>query len=136
MLNGNEQYYCSKCKTHRDSTKKLAIFRFPSILVLHLKRFTFDRFSRDKITTAVDFPLTALDLTQFTAADAPHPPGRYDLFAVANHMGSLGGGHYTAHGKTSSDSWHTFNDSSVSSVSASSIGGSSPYLLFYHRRSD
>src|SRR5690349_2935711 len=40
LQSGNEQVYCSACKTHRDQTKRLAIFRFPSILVLHLKRFS------------------------------------------------------------------------------------------------
>lgn len=39
----------------------------------------------------------------------------YDLYAVVNHSGSLGGGHYTAQCYNETDQqWHNFNDSSVS----------------------
>ena len=36
----------------------------------------------------------------------------YDLFAVSNHYGGLGGGHYTAYAKNNGK-WYDFNDSSV-----------------------
>jgi len=57
----------------------------------------------------------------------------YDLYAVSNHYGGLGGGHYTAYAKNN-DKWYDFNDSSVRSVSESSIVGSGAYILFYKRR--
>lgn len=38
----------------------------------------------------------------------------YDLFAVSNHYGGLGGGHYTATCKNYKNSlWYDFNDSNV-----------------------
>ena len=40
----------------------------------------------------------------------------YDLYAVSNHYGGLGGGHYTAYGKNNGK-WYEFNDSSVRSAS-------------------
>ena len=40
----------------------------------------------------------------------------YDLYAISNHYGGLGGGHYTAYAKNDSK-WYQFNDSSVHAVS-------------------
>lgn len=57
----------------------------------------------------------------------------YDLYAVSNHYGGLGGGHYTAFAKNG-EKWYDFNDSSVRAVSEASIVGSGAYILFYRRR--
>lgn len=59
----------------------------------------------------------------------------YDLYAVSNHYGGLGGGHYTAYAKNG-EQWYDFNDSSVREVSRESIQGSSAYILFYKRRDE
>ncbi|GMF62111.1 unnamed protein product [[Candida] boidinii] len=61
----------------------------------------------------------------------------YDLFAVDNHYGGLGGGHYTSYVKNDIDNeWYYFDDSRVSRTNPlESIKGSA-YLLFYRRRSD
>lgn len=37
-LTDNNKVFCRKCKTHRDSTKKLEIWKVPPILLVHLKR--------------------------------------------------------------------------------------------------
>ena len=57
----------------------------------------------------------------------------YELYAISNHYGGLGGGHYTATAKNAGK-WYDFNDSSVRTCSESSIGGSGAYILFYKRR--
>ncbi len=57
----------------------------------------------------------------------------YDLYAVSNHYGGLGGGHYTAYAKNNGK-WYDFNDSSVRACTQSSICGSGAYILFYKRR--
>ena len=97
ILDGRENYFCSKCKNHTKATKTLRVQRFPKILVLHLKRFSFTEFSREKIRTNVSFPLHYLNMKPFSADEQVAmnlPP--YDLFAVGQHMGSLDGGHYVA----------------------------------------
>ena len=63
----------------------------------------------------------------------------YDCFAVSNHMGGTGGGHYTAYAKCPlSEDWFSYNDSSVSRLNPSEIEdrvvSSSAYSLFYRRR--
>ena len=57
----------------------------------------------------------------------------YELYAVSNHYGGLGGGHYTAYAKNGGK-WHEFNDSSTRPCSESSVGGSGAYILFYKRK--
>ncbi|KAG0687638.1 CSN-associated deubiquitinating enzyme Ubp12 [Pichia californica] len=135
-LSQNDLWYCPQCKEHRQATKKIELWSAPDILTIHLKRFESTQSFSDKIDITVDFPIEGLDLTKYVAdKDGDHI---YDLFAVDNHYGGLGGGHYTAYVKNFIDNkWYYFNDSRVTSVSdpKESIKGSA-YLLFYRKRSD
>lgn len=88
--------YCPSCKEHRQASKKLDLWRLPEILVVHLKRFSYSRFLKNKLETYVDFPLDELDLTGFLAHESGPRLNRYRLYALSNHYGSMGGGHYTA----------------------------------------
>eukprot|EP00744_Colponema_vietnamica_P008314 GILI01011871.1.p1 GENE.GILI01011871.1~~GILI01011871.1.p1 ORF type:complete len:407 (+),score=50.07 GILI01011871.1:167-1222(+) len=136
VLDGDEKVYCSKCKQHRRSSKKLTIWRFPPILVVHLKRFSFNSWRRDKLNTNVSFPAMDLQLRRFAGGsdDVSAQAPVYDLYAVTHHVGGLGGGHYTAHAMYH-DRWYSFNDSHVREVGdASAISGSSAYVLFYKRQ--
>jgi ubiquitin C-terminal hydrolase len=36
-----EEWYCSNCKRQRIATKKLELWRAPSVLIIHLKRFQY-----------------------------------------------------------------------------------------------
>lgn len=51
------------------------------------------RYSRDKISTLVDFPLEDFDLSAYIKRKEGSTV--YDLCAVSHHMGGLGGGHCT-----------------------------------------
>jgi ubiquitin C-terminal hydrolase len=136
LLARNERVYCRRCRTHRDSTKKLSLYRLPRILIVTLKRFgdTVGMFgSREKITTRVEFPVNDLDLADFSPVHH-NGPAVYDLFAVCNHMGELGGGHYTAAAEVGRGEWWYFNDASCSPTDTRSLDGSAAYLLFYRRR--
>lgn len=60
----------------------------------------------------------------------------YNLYGVSNHMGSTGGGHYTAHCKVAdapSAPFYTFNDSSVYPIATQAVKGPAAYVLFYAR---
>lgn len=142
FLDDNNQVFCSRCRLHQDCTKQLSIFRFPKVLVLHLKRFSYGSYRRSKLNTTIAFP-SRLDLSQYVPKRGIKGPAPiYGLYAVSNHMGGTGGGHYTAHCNVSAtrdmDSWFTFNDSKVhrvpsDSVGGPSVGGPSAYVLFYKR---
>lgn len=57
---------------------------------------------------------------------------RYKLYAVSNHYGGMGGGHYTAFAKCGEE-WYEFNDSQVYPISEDQIKTSAAYVLFYKR---
>jgi ubiquitin carboxyl-terminal hydrolase 4/11/15 len=109
ILSEDNAWYCNRCKELRRATKTLEIWTTPDILVVHLKRFSSHRAFRDKVDDLVDFPVEGLDL----AGKVGLPEDKeqlYDLFAVDNHYGGLGGGHYTAYAKNFFDQqWYEYN---------------------------
>ncbi|XP_075362241.1 ubiquitin carboxyl-terminal hydrolase 8 isoform X5 [Mycteria americana] len=130
-LTDNNRFYCSHCKTRRDSLKKIEIWKLPPVLLVHLKRFSYDGRWKQKLQTSVDFPLETLDLSQYVIGPKNNLK-RYNLFSVSNHYGGLDGGHYTAYCKNASKQrWFKFDDHEVSEISASSVKSSAAYILFY-----
>src|SRR4051812_6429230 len=59
-LSENDPWYCSDCKKHQCATKKFDLWKLPNILIIHLKRFSYTRIMREKITAFVDFPIEGL----------------------------------------------------------------------------
>ncbi|XP_020789546.1 ubiquitin carboxyl-terminal hydrolase 4 [Boleophthalmus pectinirostris] len=135
-LGEHDPWYCPTCKKHQQATKKFDLWSLPRILVVHLKRFSYNRCWRDKLDTVVDFPIRDLNMSEFVC-DPKAGPYIYDLIAVSNHYGGMGGGHYTAYGKNKMDGkWYYFDDSSVSSASEDQIVTKAAYVLFYQRRDE
>ena len=62
------------------------------MLVISLKRFSYNRYWRDKLDTPVEFPTRGLDMSPYVI-NQNHGPAVYDLVAVSNHYGGMGGGH-------------------------------------------
>jgi len=89
--------YCPGCKEHQQASKKLDLWRLPEILIIHLKRFSYSRYTKNKLETFVDFPIHDLDLSKYFGHRCQDVPHNYRLYAISNHYGSLGGGHYTAY---------------------------------------
>lgn len=130
VLTGDHQWRCPKCKELRDATKQLTLFNLPNILILTFKRFEVDMYGQPcgKIGVHVDFPLVGLDVSAAMStternasaasgdcvdgdADTDNDP-HYDLYGVANHLGTIGGGHYISYAKNTVDqSWYKFDDS-------------------------
>lgn len=110
VLSQDNAWYCNRCKELRRASKTLELWTVPDILVVHLKRFSGERFRRDKVDVLVDFPIEGLDLTQRVGCKEEGKEYVYDLFAVDNHYGGLGGGHYTAYAKNFYDGkWYDYN---------------------------
>lgn len=92
--------YCPQCKEHRQASKKLDLWRLPDILVIHLKRFSYSKWLKNKLDTTVDFPIHNLDVRKYVKSkDASAGRHMYELYAISNHYGGLGGGHYSAYCK-------------------------------------
>ncbi|XP_047316679.1 ubiquitin carboxyl-terminal hydrolase 8 isoform X2 [Impatiens glandulifera] len=136
-LGPDDMWYCPNCKEHRQASKKLDLWRLPEVLVIHLKRFSYSRFLKNKLETFVDFPVHDFDLsTYMTHRNDDQLSNRYMLYAISNHYGSMGGGHYTAFVNHGGDQWYDFDDSHVSPVGEDRIKTSAAYVLFYRRIMD
>lgn len=111
VLSENDAWYCPRCKEHRRASKTFELWKAPDILVIHLKRFSAQgRNLRDKLDVLVDFPVEGLDLSSRVIMLEDGKSPIYDLFAVDNHYGGLGGGHYTAFAQNFNDKvWYEYN---------------------------
>lgn len=144
-LDTNNMWYCSNCKDHVQALKTMKLWKLPNILVVHFKRFEFKHaLRRDKLCTFVDFPLTGLNMdshcckTETDFFDS-NVPANYDLFAVVNHYGRMGFGHYTAFATSwdetgISNEWNVYDDSNVTAIDSTDIPSPAAYILFYRRR--
>lgn len=43
-LSEEDAWYCGKCKNHVEATKTMELWSVPDVLVLHLKRFSYNRY--------------------------------------------------------------------------------------------
>ncbi|KAI6149803.1 cysteine proteinase [Pisolithus tinctorius] len=155
-LGEDDLWYCPRCKKHQQATKKFDLWKVPDILAVHLKRFSNSRALRDKIDAFVDFPIEGFDLTRLvgerevgkrlneSGANLQElgihdldEPLIYDLYAVDEHLGGLGGGHYRACALNHViGQWYHFDDSYVTRTEPMHAVNANAYLLFYKRRSN
>uniref|UniRef100_A0A8C2JBT7 Ubiquitin carboxyl-terminal hydrolase n=1 Tax=Cyprinus carpio TaxID=7962 RepID=A0A8C2JBT7_CYPCA len=136
-LEEENPWYCPTCKKHQLATKKLDLWSLPEVLIIHLKRFSYTKYSREKLDTIVEFPLRDLDFSGFLlkkTVNSTEPPCRYDLISVSNHFGGLRDGHYTSYARNKDNGqWYYFDDSKVTYAREEQIT-SAVYLLFYQRQ--
>ncbi|XP_058873480.1 ubiquitin carboxyl-terminal hydrolase 11 isoform X2 [Acipenser ruthenus] len=137
-LEEENPWYCPTCKKHQLATKKLDLWSLPEVLIIHLKRFSYTKYSREKLDTIVEFPIRDLDFSGYLLpkrGKEGEPPSRYDLIAVSNHYGGLRDGHYTSFARNKDNGqWYYFDDSKVSYATEDQIMTSAAYVLFYQRQ--
>ncbi|KAM8752731.1 ubiquitin carboxyl-terminal hydrolase 11 isoform 1-T1 [Rhynchonycteris naso] len=137
-LEKENPWYCPSCKQHQLATKKLDLWALPETLIIHLKRFSYTKFSREKLDTLVEFPIRDLDFSEFVIKpqnESAPELYKYDLIAVSNHYGGMRDGHYTTFAcNKDSGQWHYFDDNSVSPVTENQIESKAAYVLFYQRQ--
>jgi hypothetical protein len=145
QLGENDEWYCPRCKNLVRAFKEMDLWSSPEVLVIHLKRFYYERnqyvrswVDREKIDDLVVFPLDGLRLNDYVRGwreGHAEPEPVYDLFAVSNHIGGLGGGHYTAHVKNrETGKWFLMDDSRVTPADEADVVSEQAYVLFYKRR--
>lgn len=137
-LSGQNAFRCPRCKAVGGATKRLRIKRWPRVLVLHLKRFSWNERGRPgrKIDRAVDVP-GDIELRDVLCAEerASHAPVRYGLFGVIDHSGSLSGGHYTATCDAGGGEWYRFDDETVTRTKGAPKSSRHAYVLMYALKS-
>ncbi|OHT11486.1 hypothetical protein TRFO_19022 [Tritrichomonas foetus] len=114
-----------------DEIRQISFSKFPSVLVIELKRFWFNSKTSkcEKLNSVVIFP-DELDISAITPDFSsiynsnyqPIPISneikpKYKLFAVIAHIGSLNKGHYVSFiNPDMNDKWYEFDDNKVSRV--------------------
>ncbi|KAI7872098.1 hypothetical protein BDF14DRAFT_1756361 [Spinellus fusiger] len=139
ILEKEDAWFCPRCKALRRATKSLTLSRLPDVLLIHLKRFSFDGPFKDKLETIVKYPIKGLDLSGYIPNSLINPSENrplltYDLYGISNHYGSLTGGHYTACVRDGyRDQWHYFDDTRFSVCGEDKVNSRAAYNLFYVR---
>jgi ubiquitin C-terminal hydrolase len=111
---------CEKCNVKGNNTRSWMIWRYPKILVICLKRFTYDL---RKNNVYVEVP-----------EDLEMGNHKYTLRSVANHMGSYMGGHYMAYCKHGDDNkWYEYDDDVVRELGTNMPLMQHAYMLFYEK---
>ena len=133
LKKGNE-WYCCKCKKHVLAKKKMDLYYLPKLFVICLKRFSKGRYW-GKNDNIVDFKINNMNMKDFVCGPDKEN-SIYDCFAVSQHYGSTGGGHYTAICKNIDGNWYGYNDSSCHRASESEVVSKAAYVIFYRRKTD
>ncbi len=72
VLDEDNTWTCPSCKRRcAGSTKKLDLWRLPDVLVVHIKRFIYNRRIKRKVDILVDFPVKDFDLSSWLPEGAP-----------------------------------------------------------------
>lgn len=90
QLGKTDEWFCPKCKKFQQASKKFDLWtvssacwpsvlstviliherkQLPEILVIHLKRFQYTKYWRDKIDSFVDYPIHDLDLEAYVLSE-------------------------------------------------------------------
>ncbi|CAD8076900.1 unnamed protein product [Paramecium sonneborni] len=130
------QWKCPQCKVTRDCKKGIRIWKLPNILIIHLKRFEFGTKVLGKITSKVIFPLKDLNMSTYCFDQGNMI---YNLYAVAQHHGSLQYGHYVSICQHRVDNqWYMYNDDAVLKIQnpEKMIVNEYAYVLFYQKQTE
>lgn len=106
----DHSWTCDGCKKSVKSLKTTKLWRFPKILMICVKRFTYDLNKNNKV---VDVPLR-LDMEPYSLNDTER---KYELKSVACHVGTFSRGHYYAICKNDQDqTWYYIDDTRIHKI--------------------
>lgn len=108
--------------------RKSYLWRLPNILIVHLKRFA-NHFVKNGCEVQISPELHLRNYCLGEDARQTH----FELYAIANHEGTLQYGHYYADCKAPNGQWMRYNDAQVSPVDQRALRGDAAYVLFYRR---
>jgi len=62
LIDKKEGYRCERCKVPVSIRKQIVIWRLPPVLIIHLKRFYYSTWRKEKLDTIIDYTVRDLDL--------------------------------------------------------------------------
>ncbi len=127
-----------------DAQKELKILSLPRILVIQLKRFSFDWETNESSKNAIPVSfLFDLDLTSYLSEKSNQKKAKYKLRSFIVQSGILDGGHYWAYAYDRDlNKWYRYEDAIKPEVVDAQVKNivetgldfeATPYLLFYER---
>ena len=63
-----DDYSCDQCKKSTPAIVQTQVSRAPDILIIYLKRFSYQSGYLEKIEDLVNFPVTNLDISQYLSS--------------------------------------------------------------------
>ncbi|XP_022732824.1 ubiquitin carboxyl-terminal hydrolase 16-like [Durio zibethinus] len=132
ILDGENKYQCSRCKSYEKAKKKLTILEAPNVLTIALKRFQSGKFG--KVNKAIRFP-EILNLAPYMSGTSDKSP-IYRLYGVVVHldiMNAAFSGHYVCYVKNVQNKWFKIDDSMVTSTELERVLTKGAYMLLYAR---
>ena len=127
-INGDNQFYCQKCRVLRAAKVKSKIFYAPRYLIINIDYGKNFRYKPNKVEFG-----EIIDLRGFT--DKNNEEKSYELIAISNYISSSGNsGHYIAYCKNKNNNrWYKFNDSMINECNFNELISNNPKLLIYKR---
>lgn len=132
ILDGENKYQCSRCKSYEKAKKKLTIVEAPNVLTIALKRFQSGKFG--KLSKSIQFP-EILDMAPYMSGTSDMSP-IYRLYGVVVHLDIMNAsfsGHYVCYVKNIQNKWFKIDDSSVNPVELERVLTKGAYMLLYAR---
>lgn len=122
-LDGDNKYYCTKCKLKQQASKRMEIVKWSNNLLIWIKRFNQNGNMLTKNSQEINIPIIWRH--------------NMTLMGAIIHSGGLNGGHYFYVGQYDSN-WYLFNDSKVSIINMNELNKylNIAYLLYYKKISE
>lgn len=129
-----DDYACVKCKKGK-AKKTMKFWDLPKYLIVQLKRFKYIGNVALKINQKIDYPVDDLDLSKYLTLNEQQLvcSCKYQLYAVANHVGSPSSGHYYAYCRSKKGNFVELNDTTCRPISKTQMVTDTAYLLFYEK---
>jgi len=137
LLEDSNCVECDNCKIKTKTKKSLSLWRFPKILIIHLKRYTQQSngtYTRNNCIVDFSPELIFRDKTDCKTKKIKLV---YDLQCVVNHFGMTPmGGHYTTSVKYKGEKydWVHIDDSNIYKSSEEDLVTAAAYILIYKLR--
>jgi ubiquitin C-terminal hydrolase len=131
-------------KIPRKASKQFSFLQTPKVLTLHLKRFKQDSkksFKKDSSTVKFPFHLS-MDCFLNPLSKESKNSQNYELYAVVEHSGGIGSGHYICYvkklilkkdGSFERHKWFRISDSNTKEASEKEVSSAEAYILFYEK---
>ena len=149
IFDGENMYFCEKCKKKVRAEKKISIKDLPKCFVFVLNRFEFDydKMVRNKINSYCELP-KKIDITSYYDGVEVDSDLTFDLTGMVIHEGNSDFGHYYSIIKDNDlNKWIKFNDDQISEFDETYLeeecfgikeengptDGPSAYVVFYLR---